>query len=78
VADFTRARDMEPEEWLTSFGPHFRATSLAHLGRLEEALANCALIRDDHWMPAHSGLPGGNKEQFIAEIRRRAAAARKR
>jgi hypothetical protein len=28
-------------------------------------------------MPDHHGLPGGNKQQFIAEITRRAAAARK-
>jgi hypothetical protein len=33
------------------------------------------LIRDDHWMPEHDGLPGGDKQEFIAEIKRRAAIA---
>ncbi len=75
VEDFTRARALNYEEWLTSFGPHHRADSLARLGRLEDALADCALIADDHWMPAHRGLPGGSKTEFIAEIRRRAAQA---
>ncbi len=67
---------MDRQEWLTSFGPHLRADTLARLGRLDEALADAALISDDHWMPAHDGLPGGDKQEFIAEIRRRAAAAR--
>ena len=73
VEDFTRARDLNYEDWLTSFGPHHRAGSLARLGRLEDALADCALIADDHRMPAHRGLPGGSKTEFIAEIRRLAA-----
>jgi tetratricopeptide (TPR) repeat protein len=73
VADFTRADELDHQEWLTSFGPHFRADSLARLGRLDEALADCDVIPNDHWIPAHSGLPGGNKAEFTAEIRRRAA-----
>ncbi|HLG86271.1 MAG TPA: hypothetical protein VKZ79_03640 [Alphaproteobacteria bacterium] len=76
LADFNHARDLNYQDWLTSFGPHFRADTLARLGRLNEALADCELIREDHWMPEHSGLPGGNKQQFIAEIKRRAAATR--
>ena len=76
VADFDRSHALDPEQWRTGFGPHFRADSLARLGRLEEALKDCALIREDHRMPAHSGLPGGNKQQFTAEIRRRARIAR--
>lgn len=78
VADQNYLHDAHYERWLTSFGPHLRADSLARLGRLDEALADCARIRDDHWMPAHDGLPGGDKQQFIAEIKRRAAAAVKR
>ena len=35
------------------------------------------LIRNDHWMPAHRSLPNGDKQQFIAEIKRRAAMALK-
>ena len=61
-----------------SFDPHFRADSLARLGRLEEALADCAFIPEDHWMPGVLGLPRGNKAEFIAEIKRRAVAARRR
>jgi tetratricopeptide (TPR) repeat protein len=76
VADFDHANELNHEDWLTSFGPHLRADSLARLGRLDEALADCDLIGEDHWMPAHSGLPGGDKAEFIAEIRRRAARAR--
>ena len=78
VEDLNRAREFDEKEWQTSFDPHFRADSLARLGRLEEALADCAFIRDDHWMPGVLGLPRGNKAEFIAEIKRRAAAARQR
>jgi tetratricopeptide (TPR) repeat protein len=76
VRDFNVARSINMGKWLTSFGPHLRADSLARLGRLDEALADCDLIGEDHWMPAHGGLPGGDKAEFIAEIRRRAAGAR--
>jgi len=76
VADFTRSREVDEKTWKESFDPHFRADSLARLGRLEEALADCAFISDDHWMPGVLGLPRGNKAEFIAEIKRRAAAAR--
>ena len=76
VEDLNCAREFDKEEWQTSFDPHFRADSLARLGRLEEALAGCAFIRDDHWMPGVLGLPRGNKAEFIAEIKRRALAAR--
>jgi tetratricopeptide (TPR) repeat protein len=75
LADFNQAHAMDREKWLTSFGPHMRADTLARLGRMGEALADANLIDDDHWMPAHDGLPGGNKQQFIAEIKRRVAVA---
>lgn len=77
LADLNRAHDMNPEEWLHSFGPHLRADTLARLGRPADALADAALLPPDHWMPAHDGLPGGTKEQFIAELKRRAAAAKR-
>jgi tetratricopeptide (TPR) repeat protein len=77
LADFDRAKAMDIENWLTSFGPHMRADTLARLGRRDEALADANLIDDDHWMPEHDGLPGGNKQEFIAEIERRAAAAKR-
>ena len=78
VDDFTRARELDDREWRTSFGPHFRANSLARLGRLDEALADCAFIPDDHRMLSVQGLPGGNRADFIAGIKRRASAARTR
>ena len=78
VADLTRARELDDYEWRTSFGPHFRADLLARLGRLEEALADCALIAEDHWMPGVFGLPSGDKAEFIAEVKRRALAAQQR
>jgi tetratricopeptide (TPR) repeat protein len=75
LVDFNQAHDMDRDTWLHSFGPHLRSDTLARLGRLDEALEDTKLIREDHWMPEHDGLPGGNKAQFIAEIKRRAAAA---
>jgi tetratricopeptide (TPR) repeat protein len=72
VQDLTKARDLDENEWRTSLDPCLRADSLAHLGRLDEALADCEFIPDDHWMPAFDGLPGGNKQQFVEEIKRRA------
>jgi tetratricopeptide (TPR) repeat protein len=75
VADFSHFHDLDYEEWRDTLGPYYRADSLARLGRLDEALADCALIEDDHWWPAHRGLPGGDKDEFIMEIRRRAALA---
>lgn len=76
IEDLTHAREIDQWEWEHSFDPHFRADSLARLGRLDEALADCALIEEDHWMPGVLGLPAGNKQEFIEEIKRRAALAR--
>jgi tetratricopeptide (TPR) repeat protein len=76
LSDLNHAHDMDHEEWLHSFGPHLRADTLARLGHLDKALKDADLLPEDHWMPAFNGLPGGDKQQFIAEIRRRAAAAK--
>jgi tetratricopeptide (TPR) repeat protein len=76
IDDLTRARTLDDDEWKTSLDPHYRADSLARLGRLDDALSDCAFIPDDHWMPALSGLPAGNKQQFVDEIKRRALLAR--
>jgi tetratricopeptide (TPR) repeat protein len=78
IKDLTRARELDEWEWKTSLDPHVRADCYARLGRLEEALADCEFIEVDHWMPALRGLPAGNKEEFIAEIKRRALEARNR
>jgi len=78
IDDLTRARDLDEEEWKGSLDPHFRADCYARLGRLEEALADCAYIEEDHWTPGLKGLPAGNKQEFIKEIKRRALRARSR
>ena len=77
LADFDFAHDMDADRWLHSFGPHLRADTHARLGNLDEALADAQLLSDDHWMPTHGGLPGGDKQQFIEEISRRAAVAKR-
>jgi tetratricopeptide (TPR) repeat protein len=74
--DLTRARELDEEQWKTSLDPIARADCYARLGRLDEALADCVHIPDDWWMPEFDGLPGGNKQEIIDEIKRRALAAR--
>jgi tetratricopeptide (TPR) repeat protein len=76
VEDLTRARLLDEHGWIDSLDPLFRADSFARLGRLEEALADCRLIPEDHQAPAFYDLPGGDKRQFIDQIRQRALAAR--
>src|SRR5277367_4981170 len=71
VEDLTKAKELNEYEWQTSLDPCLRADSLAKLGRLREALADCEFIPDDHWMPSFDGLPGGTKAQFIDEIKHR-------
>jgi tetratricopeptide (TPR) repeat protein len=78
IDDLTRARELDEEAWRTSLDPVARADCYAHLGRLDEALADCAYIPDDWWMPAFDDFPGGNKKEIIEEIKRRAQSARKR
>jgi len=76
IDDLTKARELDEEAWKTSLDPIERADCYAHLGHLEEALADCAHIPDDWRMPSFDGLPGGDKQQIIEEIKRRAQAAR--
>ena len=51
---------------------------MPELGLLKEALADCAFIEEDHWTPGMMGLPAGNKQEFIEEIKRRALQSRSR
>lgn len=78
IDDMTRARELDEEAWVTSLAPIVRADCYAHLGRLDEALADCTLIPDDWWMPAFDDFPGGNKEEIIEEIKQRALSAREK
>lgn len=77
IADYDRAESMAPEDWPEAFGPLCRADCHARLGNEAAALADAALLPDDHWTPGIDGCPAGNKQQVIAELKRRAAAARK-
>lgn len=70
IADFDTAEAMEPEEWPDGFHLGFRADCHARLGNEAAAMADCARIPDDHWTPAVLGMPGGNKQQLTAELRR--------
>jgi tetratricopeptide (TPR) repeat protein len=54
-----------------------RAACYAHLGNLEAALADCARLPDDHWLPGIHGAPGGTKSEIIETIHRLAAEAKK-
>ncbi len=78
LADLDHVHSQDHERWLHSFGPHIRADTLARLGRLDDALADAALLPDNHWMPEHDGLPGGTKQEFIAELKQRAVTAKRR
>ncbi len=53
-----------------------RATCHAYLGNLDEALAECARISDDHCMPDIFGQFGGTKAQITETARRIASAGR--
>ncbi len=53
-----------------------RATCHAYLGNLDEALAECARIYDDHCMPGILGQFGGSKAQITEKARRIASAGR--
>lgn len=78
IEEIDLAFDLDPDKRLTGFGELVRGDCHARLGNEAAAVADCALLGDDHWMPGFSGLPGGSKEQVIAEVKRRAAAARAR
>ena len=78
IEEFSRSREIAPEDWAYIFGALFRAHSHALLGNLHEALADCAALRDDHWTPGLLGAPAGDKKEVTEEIRRLALAARRR
>lgn len=78
LEDFERAQALDPknfgDDWLF---PLFRADCHARLGDEAAALAECAGLPEEHWGPNVFDLPGGNKQESMAELRRRAAAARR-
>lgn len=76
IDEYNRSEQMEPMQWIGSFGPLFRADCYARLGDEAAALADCETMPDDHWTPGLFGTPAGNKQEVADELRRRAAAAR--
>jgi tetratricopeptide (TPR) repeat protein len=79
LADFRRGEAIDPKEWegamITLL---YEADSHAHLGDEASALDCCARLPDDHWTPGLDGAPAGNKAEVAAELRRIAAAARRK
>jgi tetratricopeptide (TPR) repeat protein len=77
IEAFTESRTMDPAMWIDAYGALYRADCYARLGDEAAALADCALLKDSHFLPyGLFGTPRGNKQDVIEEIRRRAAAAR--
>jgi tetratricopeptide (TPR) repeat protein len=77
IAAFDQAEKAGPEEWPFTWGPLFRADTYAKMGNEAAALADCARLADDHWSPGVYGTPSGDKQKVAAELRRRAAAAKR-
>ena len=76
VDDFAKGQAMNPENWDHMWGPLYQASSHAYLGHEQEALAACDRLFEDHWTPGSYGAPRGDKQDVIAEIRRRLAEVR--
>ena len=75
IDDLTRSHQLD--DGVMGFMPLlFRADSLSQLGRLDEAMADCAHIPEDYWAPRYLGLPGGNKAFVVQKIRKKALGAR--
>jgi len=56
----------------------YEADSHAHLGDEASALDCCSRLPENHWTPGLDGAPAGNKAEVAAELRRIAAAARRK
>ncbi len=78
LEDFDRAEQLDPARWPDLWGPLHQADCHSRLGHEAEALAACARLKDDHWTPGLDGTPAGNKQEVVAEVRRRLAALRLR
>ena len=77
LEDFNRAEALDPDKWVDQWGPLHRADCHAKLGNEAAALADCARLPDEFWSPGIYGEPRGNKGEIIAEVRRRARAAKR-
>lgn len=77
LKDFNRAETLDSAQWTDCWGPLYRANCHARLGHEQAALGDCSKLPDGFFSPGLSGTPSGNKKQIIAEIRRRAEAAKR-
>jgi tetratricopeptide (TPR) repeat protein len=79
IEDYNRGEAIDPAEWQDGvLGLFFQADTHARLGNESAALAYCARLPDDFWTPGFKGAPGGGKAEIAAELRRRAAEARRK
>ena len=75
IDDLNRAFALDNNNWIGSIGLLTRADCHARLGNEAAALSDAAALPNDHWLPGFNDLPGGNRDQVIAELRRRVATA---
>lgn len=73
--DFDRAEAFDPQEWPDLWGPLYQADCHSRIGNEAEAIAACEKLKDDFWSPGLDGTPAGNKQEIIAEVRRRLGAS---
>jgi tetratricopeptide (TPR) repeat protein len=79
LADFRRGEAIDPKEWeAQGITLLYQADSHAHLGDEASALDCCSRLPDDLWTPGLDGAPAGGKAEVAAELRRIAAAARRK
>jgi len=69
IKDFNRLEELDPKGFAPCGAALFRANCHARLGNEEAALADCALLPDDHWTPNLFGAPGGTKAEIAARLR---------
>ena len=67
VEEFGRGRELDARK----LGSHLRAfipgTFPCSLGNLDEALADCAALPEDHWTPGLFGAPAGTKQEVTEQ-----------
>jgi tetratricopeptide (TPR) repeat protein len=76
LVNYYRSAELDSDGWYGDWGILERANCHASLGDEASALADCARLGDDFSHPGFGGLPGGNKAEVTAEIRRRARVAK--
>ncbi|HEY2708355.1 MAG TPA: hypothetical protein VGI95_09900 [Caulobacteraceae bacterium] len=77
--DFRQGEAMDPGRWRENAVPLlYQADAYARLGDETRALACCARLPDHFWTPGPDSLPPGSKIEIADQLKRRAAAARRR